>query len=163
MKARSLFLVVGAALPGLAQELLPSNGGDHPVVQSERSQHASSAQPYPRRRLQLHLKDDSGEEPVARSDVAYAALLMDDHDRGIRTLGQSLIDTRTSADLVAILGAGVTKPTEERMRAQGWRIRRLAVDEVGVGVGGDGTFDMDSASASVSSVIPRLSKMVVFV
>ncbi|CBJ30355.1 Glycosyltransferase, family GT8 [Ectocarpus siliculosus] len=84
---------------------------------------------------------------MARSDVAYAALLMDDHDRGIRTLGQSLIDSRTSADLVAILGAGVTKVTETRMRAQGWRIRRLAAG--GVDGDGGGVHKLDSASESV--------------
>lgn len=97
------------------------------------------------RRLQLRLTD-SGKETVARSDVAYAALLMNDHDLGIRTLGQSLIDSRTAADLVAILGPGVTKATEVRMRAQGWRIRRIAV---GDDDGGDDVCDMDSASGSV--------------
>lgn len=167
MKARSLFLVVGTVLPGLAQELLSSDGGPdhlHKIIYMEQvaegdgqyRQHTSNAQQqqqqHPRpRRLQIRLKDDLGEEPGARSDMAYAALLMNDHDRGIRTLGQSLIDTRTTADLVAVLGTGVSKATEDRMRAQGWRIRRLEVDDAGVGSGGDSAFDMDSASGSVSS------------
>ncbi|CAM9394908.1 unnamed protein product [Pylaiella littoralis] len=165
MKARSLFLVVGTVLPGLAEELLSSDGGpDHlnkiaymeQVAESggQYRQHTSNAQQqqqqHPRpRRLQIRLKDDLGEEPGARSDMAYAALLMNDHDRGIRTLGQSLIDTRTTSDLVAVLGTGVSKATEDRMRAQGWRIRRLEVDDAGVGSGGDSAFDMDSASGSV--------------
>lgn len=176
MKARCLFLVVGTVLPGLAQELLPSNGGadrltertnserQHAVINTAQQQHQDQQQqqqPH-RRRLPLHLKDDSGEEPVARSDIAYAALLMNDHDRGIRTLGHSLIDTRTTADLVAILGTAVSNATEDRMRAQGWRIRRLAVDDdgdqAGVGVGAGGAFDMDSASGRVSTAVPRLCR-----
>eukprot|EP00752_Nemacystus_decipiens_P008140 g7280.t1 len=144
--------MAGAALPGLAQELLSSNGGDglpkrtnsgpagQTVIRQDTDREPSTVQ----RRLQLRLID-SGKGPVARSDVAYAALLMNDHDLGIRTLGQSLIDSRTSADLVAVLGPGVTKAAEVRMRAQGWRIRRIAVD----GVAGGEVCDMDSASGSV--------------
>lgn len=98
------------------------------------------------RRLQLRLQDASKEEIVARSDTAYAAVLMDDHDRGIRTLGQSLIDSRTPADLVAILAPGVTKEAERRMRSQGWIIRRLALD----GAVGEVVLDVNSADGSVS-------------
>lgn len=153
--------MAGAALPGLAQELLPSSGGDdlpkrtNSVVEPNnqhqgdkvQASHRAPSSAQQQRRLQLHLAE-TGKEPVARSDVAYAALLMNDHDLGIRTLGQSLIDSRTAADLVAILGPGVTKATEVRMRDQGWRIRRIAVD----GVGGDGVCDMESASGSVSTL-----------
>lgn len=151
--------MVGAALPGFAQQLLSSNGVDG--LQTKRTNswsHSDEAEmmgqetdreesSLQHRTLQLRLTD-SGKELVARSDVAYAALLMNDHDRGIRTLGQSLIDSRTSADLVAIVGPGVTKATEVRMRAQGWRIRRIAVD----GVDGDEVCDMESASGSVSTL-----------
>lgn len=149
--------MVGAALPGLAQELLSSNGGDGLPKrtnsglgqQAETGQDTTDSDPSTlQRRLQLRLTD-SGRDPVARSDVAYAALLMNDHDLGIRTLGQSLIDSRTAADLVAILGPSVTKPAEVRMRDQGWRIRRIAVD----GVGGDEVCDMESASGSVSALV----------
>lgn len=151
--------MAGAALPVLAQELLPSNGGDGlgkrtnsgPGRQGE-EQETNKEPSLQQRRLQLRLTD-TGEEPVARSDVAYAALLMNDHDLGIRTLGQSLIDSRTSADLVAILGPAVTKATEVRMRAQGWRTRRIAVD----GVGGDEVCDMESASGSVSTLFAAKS------
>lgn len=152
--------MVGAALPGVAQELLSSNGGDGlskrtnngPGNHAERLGQETDRAPssLQQRRLQLRLTD-SGKEPAARSDVAYAALLMNDHDLGIRTLGQSLIDSRTSADLVAILGPSVTKATEVRMQAQGWRIRRIAVDAVDGG-GGDEVCDMGSASGSVSTL-----------
>lgn len=158
MKVRSLLFLAGAALPVLAQELSSSNVSDGiPKRTNSRGGHRGHGEtgqetnraPPPslqQRRLQLHLIE-SGREPAARSDVAYAALLMNDHDLGIRTLGQSLIDSRTSADLVAILGPAVTKATEVRMRAQGWRIRRIAVD----GVDGDKVCNMDSASGSVSA------------
>lgn len=147
---------MGAALPVLAQEAPPSDGGTHGLSKrtfphnirsSEHRQGVSKPKPSPR----IFRDPTGGGDAVARSDVAYAALLMDDHDRGIRTLGQSLIDSRTSADLVAILGVGVTQATEARMRAQGWRIRRLAAD--GPRGGGDGGVDVDSARGSVSTVI----------
>lgn len=163
MKTRYLFVILGTAvLKGAACWLLPANREDHltrrldsgPTIENQGSDRA--AHPQPRRLLQLRLRDDTGEEPIARSNVAYVALLMNDDDRGIRTLGQSLIDTRTSADLVAILGSSVNKDTEERVRAQGWRIRRLApVADVGSGLGGDreGGYDVDSPIGSVSDAV----------
>lgn len=156
MRLRSLLLAAGAVLPGLGQDIPPSErsadlseAGFAPkrtndVAERERRQQQQQQHTSGPRRLQLELQEASGEEPLARSDVAYAALLMDDHDRGVRTLGQSLIDSRTSADLVAILGARVSVATETRMRAQGWRIRRLSR---GGGVGGG---DIDDVSVSVS-------------
>lgn len=157
MRVRSLFLAAGAVVRGLGHDVPPSErsadlskAASAPkrttVAERERGGQHHHAGP---RLLQLDLQEASGEEPLARSDVAYAALLMDEHDRGIRTLGQSLIDSRTAADLVAILGAGVSRATEARMRAQGWRIRRLVVDGVDGGNGGN-VFDMDDARESVS-------------
>ena len=152
--------MAGAVLPGLAQESRSSNGGDGlpkrtksgpgqetTTTSVQETDWAPSS--LEQRRLQLRLTD-SGKDPVARSDVAYAALLMNDHDLGIRTLGQSLIDSRTSADLVAILGPAVTKATEVRMRAQGWRTRRIATGDGDVD---DEVCDMDSASGSVSALL----------
>lgn len=106
--------------------------------------------PVPRR-LQLYLQDaseDEGNRPVS-SESAYASLLMDDHDRGIRTLGQSLIDSRTGKDLVAILAPGVSHETESRMRVQGWRTRRLAVGDALEGESSEEAMN-SSANGSVS-------------
>jgi len=153
MKLWELLLAAVAALPALAQEAPPLDGGTHGQAKRTFPKSSNSGQQEgivsKTSRIFRGPAGGSG-DAVARSDVAYAALLMDDHDRGIRTLGQSLIDSRTSADLVAILGAGVTKATEARMRAQGWRIRRLAAESPHVG-GGDGVPEKDSARGSVST------------
>ena len=161
MRTCILSLLVGTALSGMVRELSPSIEKDGEQATSGKllgqsavsnriekvfdlkNRDIRAADP---RRLQLRLQDASKEELVARSDTAYAAVLMDDHDRGIRTLGQSLIDSRTPADLVAILAPGVTKEAEKRMRLQGWIIRRLAVD----GPVGEVVLDLNSADGSVS-------------
>lgn len=161
MRTCILFLLVGTALSGLALELslaaekdeeqaIDGNVLDRLAVSNNIIENVFELEeaiiPADHRRLQLRLQDASKEELVARSDIAYAAVLMDDHDRGIRTLGQSLIDSRTPADLVAILAPGVTKEAERRMRSQGWIIRRLALD----GAVGEVVLDVDSADGSVS-------------
>lgn len=107
--------------------------------------------PHVGRRLQLYLVDDDLEkENSVLPKFAYAALLMDDHDRGIRTLGQSLIDSRTAEDLVAILAPGVTLEAELRVQAQGWKVRRLAVDG---DVDGEDALDITSLSGSVRKLM----------
>lgn len=74
---------------------------------------------------------DSQDEIVRHSRFAYVAVLLGDNDIGMRTLGQSLVDSGTVADSVALLGPLVSAQTEARIRAQGWVVRRL---EVGDGV-----------------------------
>lgn len=176
MKLLGLVFLARAVLPSLAREssagahinsgrspeLLPESGAVerrnaqvdlNPSVEDDSSGipegdvDVDSGRVSPRR-LQLHFTDASKDERIMASDEAYAALLMDDHDRGIRTLGQSLIDSRTRADLVAILAPKVSEAAELRMRAQGWRIRRLAVDMPGEEAA---ALDTDSPSGSVSA------------
>lgn len=156
MRVLRLFTLAGIVLPVLAGKRLaiterhserPSTTSlpvEHETISKRTDITAADRSPTPRR-LQLHLTDASAEQSIVRSDLAYAALLIDDQDRGIRTLGQSLIDSRTGADLVAILGPAVTLEAELRMRAQGWRIRRLVAD----GVGRDDALDLYSGSGSV--------------
>lgn len=160
MRTYILSLLTGTVVSGLALELSPEakKDGEQAIdgklldrltVSNNRIENVfelADIVPADPRRLQLRLQDASKEELVARSDIAYVAVLMDDHDRGIRTLGQSLIDSRTPADLVAILAPGVSKEAESRMRIQGWIIRRLALD----GAVGQVVLDVDSADGPVS-------------
>ena len=103
-----------------------------------------------RRGLRLHLRDVEEDALHLKSRVAYVTVLLGDDDRGIRTLGQSLLDSRTIADLVAILGPQVSEGTEIRLHSQGWRIRRLA--EPGFAGEGGSVSKYDSTSGSVRSI-----------
>lgn len=165
----SLLLFAGVCLsvvalePPSLREPLAAGGVDRPPKREENSKRTdredyfepaideTRESPAPRR-LQLHLQEASEDEdnPRVNSDSAYASLLMDDHDLGIRTLGQSLIDSRTGKDLVAILAPGVSLEAESRMRAQGWRTRRLVVGGVVEGELSEEAMN-SSASGSVSS------------
>lgn len=165
----SALLLAGACLPAVAldpsypRESLVQEGVDRSQQREESSKRThreeyfetatdESRDPSAPRRLQLYLQDASedGENIPVRSDSAYASLLMDDHDRGIRTLGQSLIDSRTGKDLVSILAPGVSLEAESRMRAQGWRTRRLAVRDIVEGESIEEAMNNSSACGSVS-------------
>lgn len=74
---------------------------------------------------------DDQDEIVHASDFAYAVALLNDNDMGIRTLGESLRGSATPADLLALLGQAVSTTTEQRLRAQGWIVRRLEAEETG--------------------------------
>lgn len=79
---------------------------------------------YHESQLRLHLRDNIEDHQHVKSNFAYAVVLFGNDDRDIRVLGQSLIESQTDADLVAILGPKVSHETETRARTQGWRIRR---------------------------------------
>lgn len=76
------------------------------------------------------------------SDVAYVAVLLGDNDIGVRTLGQSLLDSGTTVDMVAVLAPEVGAETQSRLRRQGWIVHRVRMDEHLMGFGIDlGTID----------------------
>lgn len=102
---------------------------------------------YHDRQLRLHLRDNIEDDLHLKSYFAYAVVLVSNDDRGIRALGQSLIESQTDADLVAILGPKVSHETEIRVRTQGWRIRRLDKQDFSSEAGT--IADVDVASESV--------------
>lgn len=59
------------------------------------------------------------------SKFAYVTVLTREMDVGVRTLGQSIIDSGSKADRVALVAPSVSSATEERLIKQGWIVRQL--------------------------------------
>ncbi|CAM9696180.1 unnamed protein product, partial [Sphacelaria rigidula] len=79
------------------------------------------------------LRDSQDENSVSyHSRFAYVTVLLSDGNAvGVRTLGESILDTETYADLVMLLGPAVAADTESKIRERGWAVRRLEVGEGG--------------------------------
>ncbi|CAL5208430.1 unnamed protein product [Lathyrus oleraceus] len=65
-----------------------------------------------------------------RTDVAYASLLYgDEFLLGVRVLGKSIRDTRSSKDMVVLVSDGVSDYANNLLKADGWIVEKISLLE----------------------------------